>query len=112
MGMPFHDLQERRLIATIEVQASLAGAHRLIARDLFDVRLERVIGAPLKRRSCNVLIDADQGEAQYARTASAVPRGLHSATDARRITAFRLADGNLWLTQHHGGAADGPEQQI
>jgi hypothetical protein len=106
MGLPVHDLQQWRLIATIETHASFADVHRLIARDLFDVRLERVIGAPPNCRWFNVLIDVYQGEAQYARTASAVLRSLHRATDTGRIVEFRLVDGNQWLMQRDGSAVD------
>ncbi|HSS07232.1 MAG TPA: hypothetical protein VLK83_08865 [Rhodanobacteraceae bacterium] len=105
MGMPVRDLQQWRLIATIETHACLADVHRLIARDLPDVRLERVIGAPSKCGWFNVLIDAGEGEGQYARTASALLRSMHRATDAGRIVEFRLVDGNQWLMQRHGGAA-------
>lgn len=109
MGMPVHDLQQWRLIATIETHASFADLHRLIARDLFDVRLERVVGAPSNCRWFNVLIDAGDGDGHYARTASAVLRSVHRATDAGRIMDFRLVDGNQWLTQCHGSTADTQE---
>ena len=109
MGMPVHDLQQWRLIATIETHASFADLHRLIARDLIDVRVERVVGAPSMRRWFNVLIDAGEGDGQHARTASAVLRSLHRATDAGGITDFRLADGSQWLTQCHAGAAETTE---
>jgi hypothetical protein len=109
MGMPAHDLQQWRLIATIETHASFADLHRLIARDRFDVRLDRVVGAPSNCHWFDVLIDAGDGDGRYARTASAVLRSLHRATDAGRITDFRLADGNQWLTQCQEGAAETTE---
>lgn len=109
MGMPAHDPQQWRLIATIETHASFADLHRLIARDLVDVRVERVVGPPSKSRWFNVLIDACVGDEQSARTASAVLRSLHRATDAGGITALRLVDGNPWLTQCHAGAAETTE---
>ena len=110
LGAPVRNLQQWRLIATIERHASPADSRRLISRELPDVRLERVAGAPPGCRGFDVLIDACEGDERYARAASVMLCSLHRSMDAGGITELCLVDGQQRLTPRHGGAADATEQ--